>query len=93
MAMAIGDGGAGSCRRWRRSERPTVVAGAGRHRNDSSRCEKVRLARAAVAQGSGCGARVAKSGSVKARACRVSWLVQAVAVATATGGYAGGGRR
>ena len=49
--------------------------------------EKVRLARAAVAQGSGCGARTAESGSVRARSCRVSWLVQAVAVATATGGY------
>ena len=40
-----------------------------------------------MAQGSGCGARAAESGSVKARSCRVSWLVQAVAVATATGGY------
>ena len=34
-----------------------MVACAGRHRNDSSGCEKVRMARAAVAQGSGCGAR------------------------------------
>ena len=56
VAVAIGDGGAGSCRRWRRSERPAVVAGAVRHRNGSSGCEKVRMARAAVAQGSGCGA-------------------------------------
>ena len=36
-----------------------MVAGAGRHRNDSSGCEKVRMARATVAQGSGCGARAA----------------------------------
>ena len=34
-----------------------MVAGAGRHRNSSSGCEKVRMARVAVAQGSGCGAR------------------------------------
>ena len=40
-----------------------------------------------MAQGSDCGARAAESGLVRARSCRVSWLVQAVAVATATGGY------
>ena len=34
-----------------------MVAGAGRHGNGSSGCEKVRMARAAVAQGSVCGAR------------------------------------
>ena len=33
-----------------------MVAGAGRHRNGSSGCEKVRMARVEVAQGSGCGA-------------------------------------
>ena len=43
----------------RHSERPAVVAGARRHRNGSSGCEKVRMARAAVAQGSGCGVRAA----------------------------------
>ena len=58
--MAIGDGGAGSCRQWRRSERPAVVAGAGRRSDGGSRCEKVRLARAAVAQGSGYGAGAAE---------------------------------
>ena len=39
----------------------------------------------------------AQQGSVRARSCRVSWLVQAVAVATAaarvTQGYARGGRK
>ena len=57
MAVAIGDGGAGSCRWWWCSERTAVVAGAGRRSDGGSGCEKVRLARAAVAQGSGCGAR------------------------------------
>ena len=52
-----GDGGAGSCRWWRRSERPAVVAGAGRRSDGGSGCEQVQLARAAVAQGTGCGAR------------------------------------
>ena len=33
----------------------------------------------AVAQGSGYDAHTAESGSVRARSCRVSWLVQAVA--------------
>ena len=33
-----------------------------------------------TAQGSGCGARTTKSGSVRARSCRVNWLVQAVAL-------------
>ena len=60
MAVAIGDGGAGSCRRWRHSERLAVVAGAGRRSGGGSRCEKVLLARAVVAQGSGCGAGAAK---------------------------------
>ena len=36
-----------------------------------------------TAQGSGCGACTAKSGSVRAQSCRVNWLVQAVALATA----------
>ena len=51
MVVAIGEGGsAGSCRRWRRSERPAVVAGAGRCSDGGSVCEQVRLARAPVAQ-------------------------------------------
>ena len=59
MAVAIGaggtgwcgsrDGGAGSCRRWRRSKRPAVVASAGRRSDGGSGCEQVRLARAVVA--------------------------------------------
>ena len=52
-----GDGGPGSCRRWRCSEQPAVVAGAGRRSDGCSGCEQVRLARAAVAQGTGCGSR------------------------------------
>ena len=36
-----------------------MVAGAGRHRNGSSGCEKVWMVRAEVAQGSGCGAHAA----------------------------------
>ena len=66
VAVAIGEGGAGSCRGWRSSERPAVVAGARRRSDGGSGCEKVRLARAAMAQGSGCGAgaaeRLAKPG-------------------------------
>ena len=36
-----------------------------------------------AAQGFGCGARTARSGSVRARSCRVTWLVQAGALAKA----------
>ena len=54
-------------RQWRRSERPTV--------------EMVPEDTGTAAQGSGCGARAAKSGSVRARSCKVNWLVQAVALA------------
>ena len=42
-----------------------------------------------VIQGSGCGARTAKSGSVRARPCRVNWLVQAVALAAQGCGWLG----
>ena len=36
-----------------------------------------------AAQGFGCGARTARSGSVRARSCRVNWLVQAGALVKA----------
>ena len=36
-----------------------------------------------MAQGSVCGVRAVESSLVRDRSCRVSWLVQAVAVATA----------
>ena len=42
-----------------------------------------------AAQGSGCGARTAKSDSVRARSCRVNWLVQAVALAAQGCGWLG----
>ena len=41
------------------------------------------------AQGSGCVARTAKSGSVRARSCRVNWLVQVVALAAQGCGWFG----
>ena len=42
-----------------------------------------------VAQGSGCGALMAKSGSVRARSCRGQLLVQAVALAAQGCGWLG----
>ena len=42
-----------------------------------------------AAQGSDCGARTAKSGSVRARSCWVNWLVQAVALAAQGYGWLG----
>ena len=52
--------GSGSGYRGRRRRLvPAMVVGAGRYRNGSSGCKKVRMVRAAVAKGSGCGARAA----------------------------------
>ena len=51
--------------------------------------EMVPEATGTAAQGSGCGARTAKSGSVRARSCRVNWLVQAVALAAQGYGWLG----
>ena len=70
VKMAIGSGGNGGARRQgRHSERPAV--------------EMVPEYTGTTAQGFGCGARTARSGSVRARLCKANWLVQAGALAKA----------
>ena len=70
VEMATGSGGNGGARRQgRHSERPAV--------------EMVPEYTGTAAQGFGCGVRTARSGSVRARSCRVNWLVRVGALAKA----------
>ena len=58
MAVAIGDGGAGSCRRWRCSERPagakaTVTQGSAQMAGGGGWCRRWKWLRQLVAMGGG----------------------------------------